>query len=270
MRRRSKPCDVRSADARTKLDADALSCLRVQSVCHTTTLATIRKPRALKRCLARHHRTAEPAQIGAIMRRWRASIAASTNTPSHATTRRKRLTLPLRRLAGSCGIILRLALADTQEGHYEAGLENFEQALKLVGDHPRLTFSARFTRTWPVRAVSQRPQKVRYLRKPSATTAHGHKANAALGYNTWHNLMLVASVARAGCVGTLALSPRILPSAARKCRLFVDSIGELRTLRGDLDEAQQVLERAVALALKTATRWYAGQPAHARVAVIYR
>ncbi|MGH9907586.1 MAG: tetratricopeptide repeat protein, partial [Pyrinomonadaceae bacterium] len=29
-----------------------------------------------------------------------------------------------------------IGVADTQEGNYESGLKNFEQALKLIGDHP--------------------------------------------------------------------------------------------------------------------------------------
>jgi tetratricopeptide (TPR) repeat protein len=44
-----------------------------------------------------------------------------------------------------------------------------------------------------------------------------------------------------------------------KVPMILDSLGELSMLRGDLEEAQSYLERAVTLATENGNKWYAGQ-----------
>ena len=41
--------------------------------------------------------------------------------------------------------------------------------------------------------------------------------------------------------------------------MILDSLGELHMLRGDLDEAENYLRRAVALATENGNKWYAAQ-----------
>ena len=94
-----------------------------------------------------------------------------------------------------------IAMADTQEGHYESGLENFEQALKLIGENPA---SYSLGRIYANMAGAcwflKRPQEgIRYLEK--AITYYertDHKTNAADGYNNLGiNLILMGQWGRA-------------------------------------------------------------------------
>ncbi|MCM3871914.1 MAG: tetratricopeptide repeat protein, partial [Pyrinomonadaceae bacterium] len=79
-----------------------------------------------------------------------------------------------------------VALADTQEGHYGVGLENFEQALKLVGEHPASYLLGKIYANMAGACwFLKRPQEgIRYLEKAiSYYERTDHKSSAADGYN---------------------------------------------------------------------------------------
>ena len=94
-----------------------------------------------------------------------------------------------------------VGVADIQEGDYEAGLENLEQALKLIGDRPAAyvlgrTYANMAGACW----FLKRPQEgIDYLKK--AITYYertDHKTNAADGYNNLGiNLILIGQWDRA-------------------------------------------------------------------------
>ena len=94
-----------------------------------------------------------------------------------------------------------LATADIHEGQHEASLENYEQALQLVGDHPATlllgkTYANMAGACW----FLKRPQEgIDHLKK--AITYYertDHKANAADGYNNLGiNLILIGQWDRA-------------------------------------------------------------------------
>src|SRR5204862_8144596 len=94
-----------------------------------------------------------------------------------------------------------IAMADTLEGHHEVGLENFGQALKLVGDHPApyllgKIYSNMAGACW----FLKRPQEgIRHLEKAiSYYERTEHKSSAALGYNNLGiNLVLTGQWDRA-------------------------------------------------------------------------
>ncbi|HKF94765.1 MAG TPA: tetratricopeptide repeat protein, partial [Gammaproteobacteria bacterium] len=157
-----------------------------------------------------------------------------------------------------------VGVADIHEGNYESGLENLEQALKLIGDHPAAyvlgrTYSNMAGACW----FLKRPQEgIDYLKK--AITYYertDHKTNAADGYNNLGiNLILIGQWDRAqeALERALSLATEVDERGA-KVPMILDSLGELHMLRGDLDQAKDYLGRAVALATENGNKWYAAQ-----------
>src|SRR5215216_5560554 len=157
-----------------------------------------------------------------------------------------------------------VGVAEIYEGNYEAGLENLEQALKLIGDHPAAymlgrTYANMAGACW----FLKRPQEgIDYLKK--AITYYertDHKTNAADGYNNLGiNLILIGHWDRAqeALQRAFSLATEVDERGA-KVPMILDSLGELHMLRGDLDQAKDYLTRAVALATENGNKWYAGQ-----------
>ncbi len=157
-----------------------------------------------------------------------------------------------------------IAMADTQEGNCESALENFAQALKLIGDRPASHLLGRIYANMAGACwFLKRPQEgIGYLEK--AITYYertDHKTSAADGYNNLGiNLILIGQWDRAqeALHKALSLASEVDERGA-KVPMILDSLGELHMLRGDLDEARDYLKRAVALATENGNRWYAGQ-----------
>lgn len=157
-----------------------------------------------------------------------------------------------------------IGLAQVQEGDYEAALENFQQALKLTGDHPAsYTLGKIYSNMAGVCWFLKRPQEgIRYLEKAIGYYERtDHKASAANGYNNLGiNLILMGQWGRAQEALQRALSVATeADERAEKIPMILDSLGELLMLRGELDEAQDYLERAVTLATEDGNKWYACQ-----------
>jgi hydrogenase-4 transcriptional activator len=157
-----------------------------------------------------------------------------------------------------------LATADVHEGLHEQSLENFDQAIKLVGDHPASfmlgkIYSNMAGACW----FLKRPQEgIRYLEEAIGYYERtDHKNNAADGYNNLGiNLVLTGQWDRAQEALERALSIATeIEDSGRAMPMILDSLGELFTLRGDLDEAHDYSQRAVALATERGNKWYQGQ-----------
>src|SRR5687767_3861751 len=157
-----------------------------------------------------------------------------------------------------------VGVADIHEGNYESGLENLEQALKLIGDRPAAhllgrTYANMAGACW----FLKRPQEgIDHLKK--AITYYertDHKTNAADGYNNLGiNPILIRQWDRAQEALERALSlAREVDERGAKVPMILDSLGELHMLRGDLDTAKEYLTQAVALATENGNKWYAGQ-----------
>jgi transcriptional regulator with PAS, ATPase and Fis domain len=150
------------------------------------------------------------------------------------------------------------------EGAYEQSLEYYEQALKLVGDHPApfmlgKTYANMAGACWFLR----RPHDgIRYLEKAiDYYERTEHKANAVLGYNNLGiNLTLVGDWTRAETVleRALACASEFDDQGARDrvVPMVLDSLGELQMLRGNLLKAQEHLQRAVRLSHDYGNKWY--------------
>src|ERR671916_218475 len=158
-----------------------------------------------------------------------------------------------------------IALAEVYEGDYEPALEHFQQALKLIGDHPAPYLLGKiYTNMAGACWFLKRPQEgIGYLEKAIGYYERTeHKANATDGYNNLgNNLILVGDWKRAqdALERALALASEIDANGPR-VPMVLDSLGELRMLRGDLHEAQVYLERAVRLAREHGNKWYVWQP----------
>ncbi|PYS49510.1 MAG: hypothetical protein DMF68_09785 [Acidobacteria bacterium] len=255
-------------EARAKLDAEARNCLRVQIGLAYNYTGDHPKAIALLNVALREETEngSSHAHLGAIY----AALARVYRSISEFTIARDysekalehyRETGDWRGLAES---YFGIAMADTLEGNHEAGLENFEQAAKLVGDHPApyllgKIYSNMAGACW----FLKRPQEgIRYLEKSiSYYERTEHKASAALGYNNLGiNLMLVGEWQRAqeALERALSLASEIDERGAQ-VPMILDSLGDLCTLRGDLEEARKFLDRAVALATENGNKWYSCQ-----------
>ncbi len=157
-----------------------------------------------------------------------------------------------------------IALADMYVGKYEMVLENYEQALKLVGDHPAPFMLGKIYANMAGACwFLKRPHDgIRYLEKAiNYYESTEHKANAALGYNNLAiNLMVIGDWTRAQ--DALKRSLELVfetDDGGKQVPMVLDSRGELYLLRGDLAKAEKDLQRAVELATKNGNKWYAGQ-----------
>ncbi|MFN2576101.1 MAG: sigma 54-interacting transcriptional regulator [Pyrinomonadaceae bacterium] len=180
---------------------------------------------------------------------------------SHRALKSYRLTGEWRGLAET---YFGLGIADLQEGKYEAALDNFGQAIKLVGDHPASyllgrTYSNMAGACW----FLKRPHDgIRYLEKAIAYYERtDHKTSAAEAYNNLGlNLVLLGHWDRAQDALERALSiVTELDDGGTTLPMILDSLGELLMLRGELEEAHAVLERAAALATEKGNNWYCCQ-----------
>ena len=154
-----------------------------------------------------------------------------------------------------------LGRADVDEGHYESSLDNYAQALKLVGDH-RATFllgkiySNMAGACWFLKT----PQDgIQYLEKAIGYYERtDHKINAARAYNNLGiNLVLMGQWDRAHEALQRALEMvRDIDERADNVPMIMDSLGELCMLRGDLGAALNHLEPAVKLATENGNKWY--------------
>jgi hydrogenase-4 transcriptional activator len=157
-----------------------------------------------------------------------------------------------------------LAMADSHEGLYERAIENFEQAVQLIGERTAPYLLGKiYNNIAGAYWFLKRPHDgIRALEK--AVTYYEtteHKDNAATGFNNLGiNLMLIGEWERAHTAlrRALELAMEMDENHAATSMIF-DSLGELRLYRGELDGARGYLERAVETATRHGKNWYAAQ-----------
>lgn len=154
-----------------------------------------------------------------------------------------------------------LATANIHEGNYEIALENFNQAINLIGDrlasymlgriYANMAGACWFLRR-PLDGIKFLEKAIHYYERTD------HKASAAEGYNNLGiNLVLIGQWDRAQKALERALSiVTEIDDRGTELPMILDSLGELLMLRGDLDGAQTYLERAVSLASEKNNNWY--------------
>jgi hydrogenase-4 transcriptional activator len=253
-------------ESRTKLDNETTSFLRVQIGLAYNYNGDHPKAIAMLKSTLRDHAESGAANLGHIY----AALSRIYRTISEYPIARdyaQRALESFRQSGDWRGLAesyFGVGVADIHEGNYESGLENLEQALKLIGDRPAAyvlgrTYANMAGACW----FLKRPQEgIDYLKK--AITYYertDHKTNAADGYNNLGiNLVLIGQWDRAqeALERALALATEVDERGA-KVPMILDSLGELHMLRGDLDRAKDYLSRAVALATENGNKWYAAQ-----------
>ncbi len=165
---------------------------------------------------------------------------------------------------GMAGAYVGLALADLLQGSYETSLAHSEQAATLVGDrtapfllgqiYANMAGACWFLRR-PHEGIRHLERAINYYERTE------HKSNAALGYNNLGiNLTLIGKWERAHEALKRALELAFeVDERGAQVPMILDSLGDLRVLRGELEEAQSLLERAVKLATENGNKWYASQ-----------
>lgn len=158
-----------------------------------------------------------------------------------------------------------IGLTLTQEGFPEEGAENFEQAAKIIGDRPAPYFLGRIYNSLGAALwFLKRPYDgIRALEKGVVYyESTEHKTNAAIGYNNLSiHLTLIGEWERARqtLLKALNLVQTEIGQDTLITPMIYDSLGELCVLRGDLDEAQEHLERAVRMSEARGNKFYIRQ-----------
>ncbi len=155
-----------------------------------------------------------------------------------------------------------LAMSYHQEGNSEKSLEFFALAIQIIGtrDAPFLlgkTYSDMSGAYWflrrPQDGIDCLEKSINFFERTE------HKVQSIAAYNNLGiNLTLLGEWERAEVVIKQALELAIEVKHAHVAGIL-DSLGELKLMRGELEEAQDLLEQGVALAEEQKKEWYAIQ-----------
>ncbi len=152
-----------------------------------------------------------------------------------------------------------IAATHYQEGRSEKALENYEQGIKIVGSRSAPFLLGRIYSDmsgvyWRLRrsqeGISCLEKSIKFFDQTE------HKLNSVIAYNNLGmNLMLLGDWTRAEMMMRRALEIAMEAKHAHVAGIL-DSIGELKLLRGELDEAQELLEEGVKVAVERKMEWY--------------
>jgi hydrogenase-4 transcriptional activator len=155
-----------------------------------------------------------------------------------------------------------VALSYHLGGDSEKALQSFEQGIQIIGE--------RFAPFMLGRLYTDMSGAYVFLRRPHEGIdcleksieffdRTEHVLNSVIAYNNLGlNLLLIGNWTRAEAMIRKALDLATVHNHAHVAGIL-DSLGELKILRGELDEAEELLTRAVTLADEKKNRWYAVQ-----------
>lgn len=155
-----------------------------------------------------------------------------------------------------------IATASYQKGDLENSLKNYKLAVQIIGDRSAPFLLGRtYSDMSGVYLLSRRPQEgIQCLEKSiEFFDRTDHKLNSVIAYNNLGmNLMLIGDWTRAEEMMRRALQ---IARDANHVHVagILDSIGELKFMRGELDEAQELLEESIKFAEERKKEWYAIQ-----------
>jgi DNA-binding NtrC family response regulator/tetratricopeptide (TPR) repeat protein len=146
-----------------------------------------------------------------------------------------------------------------QEGNSEKSLEYFQQAIKIIGSRSASfllgkIYSDMSGAYWflrrPQEGISCLEKSIKFFEQTE------HKIHSIAAYNNLGiNLMLLGDWTKAESVIKRALELAFETNHVHLAGIL-DSLGEIKLLRGDLHEAQKLLERGVAFAQERKKEWY--------------
>lgn len=146
-----------------------------------------------------------------------------------------------------------------QEGKCEKAIENYKQALQIIGARsaPFLLgkiYSDMSGVFWYLRrsqeGIACLEKSIKFFEQTE------HKLNSVIAYNNLGmNLMLLGDWERAETMMKRALE---IAREAKHAHVagILDSIGELKYLRGELDEAEKLLAEGIEVAVERKKEWY--------------
>lgn len=155
-----------------------------------------------------------------------------------------------------------IALSYHQEGHSENALEYFEHGIKIIGERSApFMLGKLYTDMSGAYWFLRRPQDgIDCLQKSIAFFDRTeHVLNSVIAYNNLGiNLILIGEWTKAE-----EMIKRALDAAVKAKHVHVagilESLGELKILRGELDKAEEFLVQAVAIARQRKREWYEAQ-----------
>lgn len=149
-----------------------------------------------------------------------------------------------------------------QEGSSEKALGFFELGVKIVGEHSApFMLGKLYTDMSGAYWFLRRPQDgIECLEKSiSFFDQTEHALNSVIAYNNLGiNLMLIGEWTKAEEVIRRALDLAVKKNHVHMAGIL-DSLGELKILRGEFKDAQEYLEHAVTIAQERKREWYAVQ-----------
>jgi DNA-binding NtrC family response regulator/tetratricopeptide (TPR) repeat protein len=155
-----------------------------------------------------------------------------------------------------------IALSYHQEGNSAKSIEFFELGIKIIGDrsapfmlgkiYTEMSGAYWFLRR-PQDGVDCLEKSIKFFEQTE------HVLNSVIAYNNLGiNLMHIGDWKRAEEMITRAFELAVKTNHVHRAGIL-DSLGELKILRGQLDEAQGLLEEAVRIAVQGKREWYAAQ-----------
>ena len=150
-----------------------------------------------------------------------------------------------------------------QEGNSERSLEFFELGIKIIGQNSApFMLGKLYTDMSGAYWFLRRPQDgVECLEKSiEFFNQTEHALNSVIAYNNLGiNLMLIGEWAKAEAMIQRALEIGLKQKYVHVAGIY-ESLGELKLLRGELDQAEDFLNKAVAVAQEHKHAWYTIQP----------
>jgi len=155
-----------------------------------------------------------------------------------------------------------IALSYHQEGSSEKSLEYFDLGVQIIGERSApFMLGKLYTEMSGAFWFLRRPQDgIACLEKSVAFFDQTeHVLNSVIAYNNLGiNLMHMGDWQRAEKMINRAFEIAVKSNHVHKAGIL-DSLGELKILRGDLDAAQELLEEAVKIAVQGKREWYTAQ-----------
>ncbi len=155
-----------------------------------------------------------------------------------------------------------IALTYHLEGDSEKALESFEQGVQIIGSRSAPFMLGRFyTEMSGAYVFLRKPQEgIDCLKKSIEFFERTeHVLNSVIAYNNLGlNLLLIGDWTKAESMIRRALELAEANNHAHVAGIL-DSLGELKILRGELNEAEELLVRAADLARERKNRWYTVQ-----------
>jgi hydrogenase-4 transcriptional activator len=152
-----------------------------------------------------------------------------------------------------------IATSFYQEGNSEKSLEYFQQAIKIVGERSApFLLGKLYSDMSGAYCLMRRPQDgIACLEKSiKFFDQTEHKLNSVIAYNNLGmNLMLLGEWSRAEAMMKSALDLAVEANHVHVAGIL-DSLGELKLLRGEFKESQKLLEQAAQFAGERKTEFY--------------